>query len=239
MKKISLVLIFVFLFFISMSQVNALSLGEVSYVMGSLNGTEVCQGDVLRALKIVAEAVNIIKVLIPVVIILTGISSVVKAVMADDAAIKKSINSLIVKFFVGATIFFIPTIINAIYTMIDTNGLFKNNKYSVCFKCAFYNNCGSTNVENYNCNSLLGPKTTAILVDTFNIIKYVGIILCFVLIAIDLFKVLFSENADYKPVVAKSFKRIIYACILFFLPSIVMVLMNSLGITSICTGLVE
>ncbi len=238
MKKISLVLIFIFLFLIGMSQVNALSLGEVSYVMASLNGNEVCDGDILRALKIVAEAVNIIKVLIPVVIILTGISSLVKAVMADEAAIKKSINSLIVKFFVGAAIFFIPTIINALYTMIDKNGLFKS-KYSVCFKCAFNNNCGNTKIENYNCNSLLGPKTSQVLVDTFNIMKYLGIILCFILIAVDLFKVLFSENADYKPVVAKSFKRLIYACILFFLPSIVMVLMNSLGITSICTGLVE
>jgi hypothetical protein len=72
-----------------------------------------CQdANVLRALRVVGVIIFVTKILVPAVIIVTGIISLAKAVIAgDESEIKKSVSLLMVKIVAGVIIAFTPTII--------------------------------------------------------------------------------------------------------------------------------
>jgi len=84
-----------------------------------MNDTICLNPDVLSAMYIINNVITIIKVLVPVLIIITGVISLAKAVMSeDDSLLKSSVQMLITKFFIGAAIFFVPTIFNAIFSLV-------------------------------------------------------------------------------------------------------------------------
>lgn len=81
----------------------------------------VCEeSGILKAFNILGYLVTIIKVLVPVILIITGIKSLFKAMIDDDSSnIKKSANLFITKFIVGAFIFFIPALFNALFSVVS------------------------------------------------------------------------------------------------------------------------
>ena len=88
--------------------------------------------DILSTMKIINSVITVLKVLVPIIILITGIISFAKAVMADDdKAIKGAAQLLIVKFFVGASIFFVPTLVGV---FIDVAA--PDSDYMICFKNA-------------------------------------------------------------------------------------------------------
>ena len=95
--------------------------------------------NVLKALNIVSTCIVVIKILIPVILIVTSLKNLFKAVLDnDDKEIKKAFELFMVKLCVGATVFFIPTLMGAIFSVV--NGYDKTmNKFSDCGLCLFGN----------------------------------------------------------------------------------------------------
>lgn len=91
-----------------------------------------------------------------------------------------------------------------------------------------------------SCSGMLGDPNTRnsvawYLQQTLEVMRFVGIILCIVLTCMDIFKMIITdEKADAKPISTKMFKRLMYVVILFFLPSLVNVLMSFVGAYSTC-----
>ena len=98
--------------------------------------------------------------------------------------------------------------------------------------------CTSTDLS--TCGALLGdPKcdgTVAYYLQlALNVIKYVGVVLCIFLTIVDFAKALFSDDKDmFKPLTKKAFARLIYAVLLFLLPSIVKVLLTLIDVYGTC-----
>lgn len=80
-------------------------------------------------------AVLVLKIVIPAILIILGIVALGKAVIAaDDKEIKTAVNSLIKKFIAAVIIFFVPSIVSALFSAISG---FKGIKadYDVCVQC--------------------------------------------------------------------------------------------------------
>lgn len=96
---------------------------------------------------VVGYIVLIIKIVVPLLLILLGMIDLGKAVISsDEKAIKTSTNMLIKRFIAAVVIFFIPTIVNALFSVLDVMGDAKND-YNICVKCV-------TNVTGRDCQKL-------------------------------------------------------------------------------------
>lgn len=84
--------------------------------------------------KIIGYVVLIIKIVIPLLLIVMGMVDLGKAVVSsDEKAIKSATGSLIRRFVAAIAIFFIPTIVSAIFSiigLINTEG-----DYKICVDC--------------------------------------------------------------------------------------------------------
>ncbi|NMA50625.1 MAG: hypothetical protein GX951_02110 [Mollicutes bacterium] len=79
------------------------------------------------------KIVNIFKIVIPVILIVMGLITLGKAMVADDdQEIKKGFNSLLKKVITGLVIFFLPTLVNAIVGIVDSD---VQGKATVCVAC--------------------------------------------------------------------------------------------------------
>ena len=138
MKYIKVLLLGVVVFFIGLNLVDAAEL---------TSGVSICHEEgVVKAFRILAYVITISKILIPIIIIITGVISLFKAVMSDDTSnIRKTIYTLIQKVIVGAFVFFIPTVIYGI--MHFTSGFDSSS--------AQFSDCGKCLVSVKHCNSLL------------------------------------------------------------------------------------
>ncbi|MDE6284888.1 MAG: hypothetical protein K2M17_04010 [Bacilli bacterium] len=85
--------------------------------------------------SILGYVILILKILVPIIIILLGIVEFGKAtVSSDDKAIKKTLATMIKKIVVGIAIFFVPTIINLIFSLIGNFEPFHGD-YLNCVDC--------------------------------------------------------------------------------------------------------
>ena len=86
--------------------------------------------------QIVGYAFLILKIVIPLILIILGIIDLGKAVISsDDKAIKKSTVTLIKRVIAGIAIFFIPTIIQVLYTYIAGYTSDMNDDFMICIDC--------------------------------------------------------------------------------------------------------
>ena len=91
-----------------------------------------------------------------------------------------------------------------------------------------------------NCESYLGPVKPGYpayyLQFVFNLMKYIAIILLFVLTIIEFGKATVSSNQDaMKKAIQNTVKRFIIAVIIFFLPMLIEFLLQLLGVYSAST----
>ena len=96
-----------------------------------------------------------------------------------------------------------------------------------------------TTTEERECKALFGdPNTPNSLAwyfqKSFNIIKYVGIVLCLVFIMVDVLKYILSDEKDTKNIINKTLRRLIYMVIIFFIPALVKMLMSFVGAYGTC-----
>ena len=79
--------------------------------------------------------IMVIKIVIPLLLIILGMIDLGKAVVAsDDKAINKSVNTLIQRFVAAIIMFFIPTIVSAIFNA-TTNANMTNPNMNKCVQC--------------------------------------------------------------------------------------------------------
>lgn len=97
--------------------------------------------------QIIGWVLWVFKIVIPIVIIIFGMIDLGKAVVASkDDEIKKSVKSLVMRAIAGIIIFFIPTLVGAIFSLV---GEFNSNRaeYDKCSACI--TNPGGTTCEGY------------------------------------------------------------------------------------------
>ena len=88
--------------------------------------------------QIIGWVLWVFKIVIPIIIIIFGMIDLGKAVVASkDDEIKKSVKSLVMRAISGIVIFFIPTLVGAIFSLV---GEFKNDpvytkEYKICKQC--------------------------------------------------------------------------------------------------------
>ncbi|MBQ6841425.1 MAG: hypothetical protein IJO63_04860 [Bacilli bacterium] len=102
--------------------------------------------------QFIGYVVLVLKILIPSILIVLGVIALGKAVIAaDDKEIKTAVNSIIKKFIAAVAIFFIPTIISALFTIVNGFGDIKSD-YEICVKCI-------TNPTNGTCKNAVNATT--------------------------------------------------------------------------------
>lgn len=100
---------------------------------------------VLKSMQILNRAIFVAKIIVPILLIVFGIIELSKAfISADDKAINSSVNSLIKKVVIALIVFFIPTIVKAVFNQIDD---YTNLNSNGCYVCLFD--------EGGNCNDLI------------------------------------------------------------------------------------
>ena len=78
--------------------------------------------------------VLVLKIIIPAILVILGVIALGKAVISDDTKeIKTAVNGLIKKFIVAVCIFFIPTIVSALFSAINWGDV--KPDYDTCIKC--------------------------------------------------------------------------------------------------------
>ncbi len=87
--------------------------------------------------QIIGWVLWVFKIAIPIIIIVFGMIDLGKAVVASkDDEIKKSIKSLVMRAIAGIVIFFIPTLVGVIFSLV---GEFQSdaykNEYNICKAC--------------------------------------------------------------------------------------------------------
>ena len=85
--------------------------------------------------QFIGYIVMVFKILIPVILIVIGIIALGKAVISDDdKEIKTAVNKLIKKFIVAVFVFFIPSIVSAVFSLVSSFNEVKPD-YTVCIDC--------------------------------------------------------------------------------------------------------
>ena len=108
--------------------------------------------NVVKVLKFIAILFNIAKILVPIILIVTGVISLTKAVMSDERDFSKEITSLLIKLFVGLFVFLLPTILLAFIDLIDGSEDVRSD-FAKCSECILdYSRCPgvSSNKKNNN-----------------------------------------------------------------------------------------
>lgn len=91
--------------------------------------------DTANIWQFVGRLVTVIKIAVPILIIILGSWDLGKAVVqSDDKAIKTATNSLIKRFVAGIVIFLLPTIVTAIFNLLQGWQDTKSDA-TVCFQC--------------------------------------------------------------------------------------------------------
>lgn len=99
--------------------------------------------------QIVGKVLFIFKIVIPLLIIVFGMIDLGKAVISsEEKEIKNATTSIMRRLIAAIVIFFVPTIVDAIFNMINDFDSDKNQAgYNICEKCLtkpYSNDCSGT-----------------------------------------------------------------------------------------------
>lgn len=100
--------------------------------------------------------VFIMKIVVPLALIIMGMLDLGKAVIAsEEKAINKSINTLLHRFIAAIVLFFIPSIVLALFNALTGFGATKNNEnYRKCIRCLLEIQTASKEQNNMYCKSI-------------------------------------------------------------------------------------
>ena len=91
--------------------------------------------DLAPVWQIIGWILVVFKIVIPIIIIIFGVIDLGKAVVASkDDEIKKSVKSLAMRAIAGIVIFFIPTLVGAIFSLVGEWSELKD-EYEICRQC--------------------------------------------------------------------------------------------------------
>ena len=96
---------------------------------------EICTGDASEIWQFVGYVLYVFKIAIPLLLIIFGMIDLGKAVIAsDDKEIKNATTKLMKRAIAGVIIFFIPTLVGFIFSIVNGFGTVKNT-YEFCKNC--------------------------------------------------------------------------------------------------------
>ena len=105
---------------------------------------------------ILGYVVLIIKIVIPLLLIVFGMIDLGKAVIASkDDAIKSSVSSLVKRFIAAIAIFFVPTLVSAVFNLIGV--VAEGQDSNICVQCV--TNVGSCNTAQDKYKMVKGNDT--------------------------------------------------------------------------------
>lgn len=94
----------------------------INFLANKINGTavsKVCAGDVADIVKLVGKIISIFQIAIPIILVVVGLISLGKAVVAGkDDEVKKATSGLVKKVVFAAAIFFIIAIVKLVLTLV-------------------------------------------------------------------------------------------------------------------------
>lgn len=90
----------------------------------------------LRAFEIVGQVINVIRILVPVLLVVVSIKSFYKTLLDEKMDIKEPVKLFITKFVIGAFIFFIPSIFTTIFSLIEDYNK-TTESFASCSICMF------------------------------------------------------------------------------------------------------
>lgn len=104
--------------------------------------------------QILGYVVVIFKIVIPLILIVLGMVDLGKAVVASkDDAINKAVSALLKRFIAAVVIFFVPTIVSAIFNALSLMSDAERTDYNICVQCV-------TNVGSCDLSGVIGSTTT-------------------------------------------------------------------------------
>jgi len=106
-----------------------------------LNYENICsENSVKKVFKIIGIVFLILKILIPFILIVLGMVDLCKAIIDnDEKSLSKSLSTFVKRIIAGIIIFFVPTIILALFNLTELNSSIKG-KFDGCKNCIFYPN---------------------------------------------------------------------------------------------------
>lgn len=105
-------------------------------VDGFVAGDPCSENSIRRVLKIFGFILLVAKIAVPLVIIGFGTFDLFKAVVdKDEKSFGKQIKQLLIRILAGLVVFFIPNIINAVFSLSDRFGIIEDDKYATCRSC--------------------------------------------------------------------------------------------------------
>lgn len=100
--------------------------------------------------KVLGYVVMVFKIVIPLLLIIFGMVDLGKAVISsDDKAISKAVGMLIRRFIAAVVLFFIPTIVSALFNALDLIDTSAGSDYNKCVQCV-------TNVNSCDVSGVVG-----------------------------------------------------------------------------------
>ncbi len=85
------------------------------------------------------------------------------------------------------------------------------------------------------CSDVIDPEVYELMQQVFNVIKYAGPLLCLIFSVIDFVKAAASQDKDALTKAGKTTgKRVVYALVLFFIPTLINFLFPLLGWVGTC-----
>ena len=86
--------------------------------------------------QILGHVVVIFKIIIPLLLVIFGMIDIGKAVVnSDEKAISKATGTLVKRFIAAVVVFFIPTIVSAIFSALSLVNTGENSDYNICVQC--------------------------------------------------------------------------------------------------------
>lgn len=86
--------------------------------------------------QVLGYVVMIFKIVIPLLLIIFGMLDLGKAVISsDDKAISKAVSTLVKRFIAAIVVFFIPTIVSALFSAITNIKITEDTDYNICVQC--------------------------------------------------------------------------------------------------------
>ena len=94
---------------------------------------------------VLGYVVTVIKIVIPLILIVLGMVDLGKAVVSsDDKQISKSVTALIKRFIAAVVVFFVPTIVSALFNALAIMNDTEKADYNICVQCVTGGDCDTT-----------------------------------------------------------------------------------------------
>ena len=95
--------------------------------------------------NVLGYVVTVFKIVIPLILIILGMVDLGKAVVSsDDKQISKSVSTLIKRFIAAVIVFFIPTVVSALFNALSIMNETELADYNVCVQCVTGGNCDTS-----------------------------------------------------------------------------------------------